>query len=57
MTNEGLLTTNQKGHLKNYGNVWHQHESISKILILINVNKKIRIIYDSRNGDRFIVKD
>ena len=55
MTNGGLLTATQQVHLKNYGNVWYQPKYISNILSLSNINKKNRIIYDSENGDRFIV--
>ena len=44
MTNEGLLTTNQQGNLKNYGKIWYHPKAISNILILSNAEKKNRII-------------
>ena len=55
MTNGGLLTTNQQGQLNIYGNIWYKTKSINNTLSLSNINKKNCIIYDSRNGDRFIV--
>ena len=55
MNNRGLLTKNQQGHMKNYENVWYHPKAISNILSLRNSKKKNRIIYDSDNGDRFIV--
>ena len=55
MTNRGLMTTDQKGHLKNYGNLWYHKNAISNNISLINVRKKNRIIYNSNNLDIFIV--
>ena len=57
MNNGGLLRTNQKGHLNNYGNVCYHPKTISKIRILRNIKKNIHIINDSNNGDRFIVNN
>ena len=55
MNNGGWLTTNQQGHLKNHVNVWYHPKYISNILSLSDVKKSNRIIYDSDNGDRFII--
>ena len=55
MTNGGLLKKNKQVHLKNYGNVWYKPKYISNILSLSDVKKSNRIIYDSDNGDRFII--
>ena len=57
MTIVGLLTTNQQGHLKKYGNVWYQPKAISNILSMSNLKKKNSNMYDSKNGDRFIVRN
>ena len=54
-TNGALLTRNQQVHLMNYRNIWYHSKDMSNILSMRNVNKKNRIIYDSNNGDRFIV--
>ena len=40
MTIVGLLTTNQQGHLKKYGNIWYQPKAISNILSMSNLKKK-----------------
>ena len=55
MTNGGLLQTNQHGKFNNYGNVWYQPKAIINILSLRNAKRKNIIIYDSDNGDIFIV--
>ena len=55
ITNEVLLTTNQQVNLNDYGNVLYHPKYINNILSLRNVKKKNRIIYDSNNGERFIV--
>ena len=55
MTNGGLLKTNKQVNLKNYGNVWYKPKYISNILSLSNVKKNHSIIYDSENGEKFIV--
>ena len=55
LTNGDLLTKNQQGYLRNYGNVWYHPKAISNILSTKNVNKKNLITYNSKNGDSFIV--
>ena len=47
MTNGSLLKTNQKVHLKIYGNIWYHPKAISNILSLSNVKGENFIIYDS----------
>ena len=54
-TNEGLLTTNKQGHLKNYGNLWYHIKAMSNMLSMSNVNNENNIIYYYKNGDRIIV--
>ena len=55
MNNRGLLTTNQRGHFNNYGNVLYHPKDMSKIISLSNINKKNLIIHNSVNGYGFIV--
>ena len=44
--NGGSITTNKKGHFKNYGDVWFHERAITNILCLKNVNEKYRVTYD-----------
>ena len=46
---------NKQVHLKNDGNVWYHPKAISNILSMRNVKMKNCIIYESENGDIFIV--
>ena len=55
MSNRGLLTTNQQGHLNNDGNVWYHTKAISNILSMRKINKNNCIIYEYNNGEKFKV--
>ena len=46
------LTTNQKAHVKNYGDVWFDPRAITNILCLKNVRKKFCVTYDSDDEGR-----
>ena len=54
-TNGGEVTTNYKGTLEGYGDVWYHPNAITNILSLNNVRKNHRVTYDSSDRDRFIV--
>ena len=53
--NGGDLTTNQKAHIKNYGDVWFHPDAITNILSLKNVKAKFQVTYDSEGAGAFIV--
>ena len=53
--NGGSITTNKKGHLKHYGDVWFDKRSITNILCLKNVKQKYRVTYDSSTDGVFTV--
>ena len=53
--NGGSITTNKKGHLKNYGDVWFDEQAITNILCLKNVKQKYRVTYDSSADGVFTV--
>ena len=55
ITNGGEFTTQNKGTLKNYGDVWYDNKAVTNILSLANMVKKYRVTYDSAKGDRFVV--
>ena len=54
-TNGGILSTNQQGYLKGYGDVWYHDKAIANILCLRNVKKKYRVTYDSGKDNIFYV--
>jgi hypothetical protein len=54
-TNGGILVSTQQGNLPNYGPLWHHNNAITYILSLRNIKVKHRVLYDSQNGDNFIV--
>ena len=54
-TNGGVLSTNMKGYLKGYGDVWFHPKAIANILALSNVIKKYRVTYDSGRNNMFVV--
>ena len=54
-TNGGILQSNKKGFLPNYGKVWYDPRAITNILSLFNVKKKHRVVYDSAKDDKFKV--
>ena len=53
--NGGLLTTNQKAFLRNYGEVWFHPKAITNILSLKNVRKIFQVTFDSDTDNAFIV--
>jgi len=53
--NGGALTTNKKGTLKNYGEVWYHEDAITNILSLKNVRSKFQITYVSHPESIFTV--
>jgi len=53
--NGGALTTNQKGTLKNYGEVWFHEDAITNILSLKNVRSKFQLTYVSHPESIFTV--
>ena len=54
-TNGGVLTSDMKGTLKNYGDVWLNELAITNILALCNVVKKYKVTFDSTEGNEFLV--
>jgi len=53
--NGGALTTNKKGTLKNYGEVWYHEDAITNILSLKNVRTKFHLTYVSYPESVFTV--
>ena len=53
--NGGSITTNQKAHVRNYGDVWFDKRAITNILSLKNVQKRYGVTYDSTFNRAFIV--
>ena len=53
--NGGDLKTQQKAHVKNYGEVWFNERAIMKIMSLKNVKEKFRVTYDSDRDGTFTV--
>ena len=53
--NGGLLTTNMKADIHNYGEVWFDPSAITNILSLKNVREKYRVTFDSDGGNTFII--
>jgi hypothetical protein len=54
-TNGGILSTNMKGFLQNYGEVWYHPNAITNILSLNNIKNKYRVTYDSEKDNIFFV--
>ena len=54
-TNGGILSTNLKGYLKNYSEVWYHPYALTNILSLFNVKNKYRVTFDSGKDNKFIV--
>ncbi len=54
-TNAGVLRSSQKGHLKNYGEVWYHPDAITNIVSLYNVSKKFGVKYNNYKEDAFEV--
>jgi len=53
--NGGAFTTNKKGTLKNYGEVWYHEDAITNILSLKNVRSKFKLTYVSHPESIFTV--
>jgi len=53
--NGGSLTTNKKGTLKNYGEVWYHEDAKTNILSLKNVRSKFQLTYVSHPKSIFTV--
>jgi len=53
--NGEALTTNQKGILKNYGEVWYHEDATTNILSLKNVRSKFKLTYVSHPKSVFTV--
>ena len=53
--NGEALTTNKKGTLKNYGEVWYHEDAITNILSLKNVRSKFKLTYVSHPESVFTV--
>lgn len=53
--NGGLLTTNKKAYLKNYGMVWFHPQAITNILSLKNFREKFQVMLDSDTNNAFVV--
>ena len=54
--NGGSITTNKKGNLKNYGDVWFDERDITNILCLKNAKQKYWVTYDSSADGVFTVQ-
>lgn len=54
-TNDGVLTTNQIGILRDYGDVWNHKDVIANILCLRNVKRKYHVTYNSNKDNMFFV--
>ena len=55
LDNGGSITTNQKAHVCNYGDVWFDKRAITNILFLKNVQESYRVTYDSTFNLAFVV--
>ena len=53
--NAGVKTTNMRGYLSGYGNVWYFPDGIANILSLSQVKEKFRVTYDSLADNAFHV--
>jgi len=53
--NGGALTTNKKGTLQRYGEVWFHEDAITNILSLKNVRSKFQLTYESHPESIFTV--
>lgn len=54
-TNGGILVTNQKADLPQWGEVWFNESAITNIISYAEMADRYRIIYDSGKEDAFIV--
>ena len=53
--NVGVSSINWVGDFTGFGTVWYHKNSIANILSLTKVKQLLRVIYDSGNGDGFVV--
>jgi len=54
-TQAGRTVTNMKGNLRGYGPVWYCKGGITNILSLAKVQERYRVVFDSKNGNEFVV--
>ena len=47
--NGGYLTTYQKAHVKNYGDVWFEDRAITNVFSLKNMREKFEVTYNGKN--------
>ena len=55
MTNGGVLTTNQKATIPNWGEAWFSSKAVTNIFSFSEMAQRYRITYDTREEDAFIV--
>ena len=53
--NAGTIWTDQMGDLPGYGSVWYCPQAVANILSLRNVSRRCRVVFDSKDGNRFVV--
>jgi Reverse transcriptase (RNA-dependent DNA polymerase) len=53
--NGGLLHTNKKAFLRNYGEIWFHPKAITNILSLKNVRERFQVTFDSDTTNTFMV--
>ena len=54
-SNGGHLTTNMKGNINNYGNVWYSPNSLANSLVLCNVRKKYEVKFHMKPSEEHAV--
>ena len=47
------MTVDKQGRLQGYSKVWYDDRAMTNILSLNNMKKKIRVTYDSKNGELY----
>ena len=55
-TQAGSMVTKLRGTLPGYGEVWYCEKGIANILSLANVAKIRHVMYNSQNGNQFVVE-
>jgi hypothetical protein len=53
--NAGTIWIDQMGDLEGYGSVWYCPRAVANILFLHNVSRRCWVVYDSMDGNRFVV--
>jgi len=54
--NAGVIRVKHKRMLPKYGEVWYNKKGVSNILSMPSVTQKFPIVYDSMEGENFIVQ-